>query len=68
MKSLDVIERTDLSKYAPWQHLDIILERCSVDGAIEALLIVGKTKKNIVLKENNKRERDIETDVDRERG
>ena len=68
MKSLDVIERTDLSKYAPWQHLDIVLERCSVDGAIEALLIIGKTKKNIVLKENNKRERDIETDVDRERG
>ena len=68
MKSLDVIERTDLSKYAPWQHLDIVLERCSMDGAIEALLIIGKTKKNIVLKENNKRERDIETDVDRERG
>ena len=62
---MDVIERTDLSKYAPWQHLDIVLKRCSMDGAIEALLIIGKTKENIVLKEkeNNKRERERERET-----
>ena len=50
-----MIERTDLGKYTSRQDLNIVFKRRGVNSAIEALLIVGETEKNVILCRRNKR-------------
>ena len=50
-----MIERTDLGKYTSRQDLNIVFKRRGVNSAIEALLIVGETEKNIILCGRNRR-------------
>ena len=48
-------KRTDLGKYTSRQDLNIVFKRRGVNSAIEALLIVGETEKNVILCRRNKR-------------
>ena len=50
-----MIQRTDLGEYTSRQDLNIVFKRRGVNSAIEALLIVGETKKNVILCRKNKR-------------
>ena len=61
-------ERTDFSKYTSGQHLNIVFKRRGMNSAIEALLIVGEAKKNIILeyRDRRKRKRNRSENSDRE--
>ena len=60
-------ERTDFSKYTSRQHLNIVFKRRGMNSTIEALLIVGESKKNIILECRDRRNRNTSENSDRER-
>ena len=59
-------ERTDFSKYTSRQHLNIVFKRRGMNSTIEALLIVGEAKKNIILEYRDRRKRNRSENSDRE--
>ena len=59
-----MIERTDLGKYTSRQDLNIVFKRRGVNSAIEALLIVGETEKNVILcRRNSRRNGSLDDDL-----
>ena len=59
-----MIERTDLGEYTSRQDLNIVFKRRSVNSAIQALLIVGETEKNVILcRKNSRRNGSLDDDI-----